>query len=230
MSSISTYCKLAFNGASYISTTCAGTTTGTYNQITFTQAAQTLPIAANTVISLRIDSLCTNPTNTRIISPFAIMTYSSTAAIESLGSGITVQMTTPAAFQVLAVSRVSAQNSALTLYTFTLMQQASLPNTSRLIITIPSLISMTVNSTCTDLSLNPLSCISDSYQALQVILPAIAGGVQFGVIISNIRNYASFQPINSSFSFITKTNDQISTFASGSVSPSLVNSVPSSFQ
>lgn len=81
LTSISTYCKIAFNGLGFNSTICTGINTGTYYQINFTQAAQTLLIPANTLISLRIDSLCTNPTNTRIVSGFTIMTYSANAAI-----------------------------------------------------------------------------------------------------------------------------------------------------
>lgn len=132
------YCKLSINGASYTSTTCTVSTSNTsYYQISFTAPAQTVAIAANSLISLQIFTLCTNPTNTRIITPFSIFTNSATAAIESRTTGITVQMQFPAAFTIVQVSRNSQQNSALAQYTITLKQQAALVAGSLLQVNLP---------------------------------------------------------------------------------------------
>lgn len=107
--------------------TCSDTTAGntTYYEITFTSPTSESSIAAGSSISLQLSSICTNPTNTRIVTSFSIYTYSSHSSsvmIESRITGITVQMTTPAPFTVSTVSRVSQQNSALTTYTANLMQ------------------------------------------------------------------------------------------------------------
>jgi hypothetical protein len=77
------YCRLSINGGSYSSTSCSSTTggNGSYYQISFTTPAQTSAISADSLISLQVLTLCTNPTNTRIITPFAISTYSANAAI-----------------------------------------------------------------------------------------------------------------------------------------------------
>lgn len=75
------YCRLSINNANYSSTTCSVIITSTYYQVSFTSPAQTTAISANSYISLQILSICTNPTNTRIVTPFAINTYSSSASI-----------------------------------------------------------------------------------------------------------------------------------------------------
>jgi hypothetical protein len=75
------YCRLSINGLNYSSTSCTSVTNGSFYQITFTSPAQTSSIPAHSYISLQIYTLCTNPTNTRIITPFSIYTYSSSAAI-----------------------------------------------------------------------------------------------------------------------------------------------------
>lgn len=88
---------------------------------------------------------------------------------------------------------------------------------------------MTLNSTCTDLNAVTLNCTLTSYQAVSVSLSAISSGVQYGVIISNIRNPPSYRPTASNFTFQTKTTDLISIYSSGTIAPNLANSLPSSF-
>ena len=154
LTSLPNYCKLGLN-LSYTGTNCSGQTITqgniTFYQINFTSVAQTQLIPANTLISLQIIGLCQNPTNTRVVSPISITTFSASSPIETL-SGITVQMSTPASFFILNVSRISQKNSALTNYTLTLKQQAQLPAGTILLITTPNEILMTVNSSCTNLS------------------------------------------------------------------------------
>ena len=118
------YCRLSISASNYFPTTCTLTTTPntSFYQITFSSPAQSAAIPPNSLISLQILSICTNPTNTRIVTPFQIYTYSSNAAIESRTTAITVQMQTPASFTIVEVSRASQQNSALTAYTMTLKQ------------------------------------------------------------------------------------------------------------
>jgi hypothetical protein len=132
------YCRLSINGSNYFPTTCSSVTTNTSYQITFSTPAQSSSIPANSFISLQILSLCTNPTNTRIITPFLLFVNSSNAAIENRTTGITVQMQTPASFSITQVTRASPQNSALNSYTITLKQEAALPAGSRLLLNIPT--------------------------------------------------------------------------------------------
>ena len=63
--------------------TCTDTSAGStsYYEITFTSPASVSSIAAASSISLQLSSICTNPTNTRIVTNFAIYTYSSSALI-----------------------------------------------------------------------------------------------------------------------------------------------------
>lgn len=75
-----------------------------------------------------------------------------------------------------------------------------------------------------------LNCIIGSYTSLQVSLSAVSGNTIFGVIINNIQNSPSYKPTASYFSFITKTIDLVSSYASGSVIKVFTNSVPSSFR
>jgi len=89
---------------------------------------------------------------------------------------------------------------------------------------------MSANSTCTDLSNAVISCTISSFQSLSVVLPYIATNVQFGISISNIRNPGSYKPTTTPFTVITKSNDLISSFASGSFNQVLSNSLPSIFQ
>lgn len=232
LTSLSNYCRYIFNNTSNISTACNGQTitqnNSNFYQINFTAVAQTSPIPANTIIGLQIVGLCQNPSNTRIISPISITTYSSTSPIETL-SGITVQMTTPAAFYILNATRTSQQNSALTYYGLTLKQQAALPAGSILLVNFPTEISMTILSTCTDLALTPLTCTQTSYQTLIVTLPSILAAAQYGLIVSNVLNPASYRSTASSFTIETKTADQVSSYAKGTISTIFTNSQPSSF-
>lgn len=230
MGSISSYCKVMLSTtSSFSSTSCTGTTLTSFYQITFTSVAQSASIPANTQIQLQISSLCTNPTNTRIITPFAINTYTPTGAIEGLSNGITVQMNTPAALTV-NIARSSQQNSALASYTFTLKQQAALPAGSLVIINFPSSITLNNNSTCTDSSSAILNCAQSGLQNLIVTINAIAQNTQFSITVSNIMNPPSYKPLSSGFVCTTKTSDQVSTYASGTSTNILTNSVPSLFQ
>jgi hypothetical protein len=227
--SLPNYCKYSLNSTNYVSTPCSSTTNSTAYLVTFPSiASATIP--PGTIISLMIAApLCTNPTNTRVVAPFAITTYSSTATIETLSSGITLQMTTPANFQSFTVNRNAQQNSVTTSYTFTLKQLASLPSGSLLLITLPSTITLTSASLCTDLNGLPLTCTQNSFQGLTVTLPAVASSVQFGVIVTLIRNPASYRPTSGNFTALTQTGDQVSSYASGNFSTPIINSLPSIF-
>jgi hypothetical protein len=81
LASLPIYCKLAINNAVYVSTACTGQLSAPFYQINFTALAATSVVAAQSVVSLQIASICTNPSNTRIISPFSITTYSAAAPI-----------------------------------------------------------------------------------------------------------------------------------------------------
>jgi len=88
---------------------------------------------------------------------------------------------------------------------------------------------MNSNSTCIDLSANALTCTQTSLQNLTVTLPVVAAGTDFGVVISNVNNPASYRPLASNFTATTKTADQISIYANSTIAPTLINSQPSNF-
>lgn len=75
MGSLSTYTQFSIDGGSSITAASTGSQTSNY-QINFTNIAQSSSIPAGSMISLIINSINTNPTNTRIISPFTITTFS----------------------------------------------------------------------------------------------------------------------------------------------------------
>lgn len=234
MALLPNYCKISLNNSALFNgTACSGTTDGSFTVVTFSEPATISAIPAGSMISLQIGAICTNPSNTRIVSRFSISTYSSAAAIEAIDSGITVQMITPDSFGIMTVERYSHQNSNITSYNFTLQQKADLPAGSVLLITLPSEIFMTASSLCSGLPNISLNCSQNSYQSLQVTLIAVTGRSSFSFNISNIRNAGSYKPMSGSFTFITKTSDQVSTYASGSLlassDPLLTNSEPSKF-
>jgi hypothetical protein len=72
------YCRISINGSVYSYTACsmANLSNSLFNQINFSAPAQLASIPASSIISLHIKSICTNPTNTRIITGFQIYTYS----------------------------------------------------------------------------------------------------------------------------------------------------------
>jgi len=132
-----TYTRYSVNGGNFLPGASNSSLNTGYYQINYTNIAQIGAIAAGSRIELRVETVCKNPNNTRIVSPFAITTYSSTSAIETL-TGLTVQMTTPAVFYRFTATRVSSQNSAITSYTITLRQEVALPAGTLLFLTLPS--------------------------------------------------------------------------------------------
>lgn len=225
---LATYSKYSLNNGGNIGTAATYAIIGDHYQINFTNVAPSTAIPANTLIKLELTALCTNPSSTRIISPFTITTWSTSSPIENV-TGMAIQMTTPADFTAVDVNRTSNVNSDKTTYTFKLRQQADLPAGSLLVIGFPNDIAMTITSTCTDLAGTALNCTQTSYQGLIVTLPTVASGVQFGVIVSNVVNPPSTRPSTTNFQFQTKTSDQLSTYASRSITNPLTVSLPSAF-
>jgi hypothetical protein len=88
-----------------------------------------------------------------------------------------------------------------------LKQEAALPAGTLLFLSFPSPISMTSGSSCTDLVGGVLSCVQTSYQDLVVTLPAVAGSVQYGVVVDKVQNSASYRPIIGNFTAEAKTSD-----------------------
>jgi hypothetical protein len=112
MALLPNYCKFSLNNNTVFSgTACSGSANGSFTVVTFSELAKTSAIPAGSMISLQISSICTNPSNTRIVTPFSISSFSSVAAIEAIDSGMTVQMTTPASFGIMSVGKGSQQNS-----------------------------------------------------------------------------------------------------------------------
>lgn len=106
--SVSSYCKLSVNSSAFFTTTCAGSFTNPGYYVNFSTIAQSSSLPSGTTISLRIESLLTNPGDTSIVSSFTIKTYHSDSfGIEQLTTGISVQMDTPATMTSMLVSRTS---------------------------------------------------------------------------------------------------------------------------
>ena len=81
MASLSTYTKFSLNNAGLVSAASSGATNSSHYQINFTNLASTASIPAGTAIGLQIDTICKNPTNSRIVAPFMVTTYSVNAEI-----------------------------------------------------------------------------------------------------------------------------------------------------
>ena len=88
---------------------------------------------------------------------------------------------------------------------------------------------MTTSSVCTDLVGGSLNCSQTGYQSLIVTLPTIAAGVQYNLLVTNVRNPGSYRPTTTFFTVETKTSDQISSYAKGTISTVFTNSQPSPF-
>jgi hypothetical protein len=82
-------------------------------------------VNVDTVIIARILTVFTNPVSTRPTSSFQIYTYSPTGAlIAFINSAVTVQMTIPASFNSISITRASNKNYDLTTYNFAIAQNS----------------------------------------------------------------------------------------------------------
>lgn len=124
LSSLSSSCSINLNSTSFISTPCNGSTVTGGALINFTNPLA-VDATLNTNILVRVSSIFTNPSSTRPTSSFKLHTYHSNGfEIAYIDNAITIQMTTPANFNSLSISRASNKNYDLTTYTFTINQKS----------------------------------------------------------------------------------------------------------
>ena len=131
------------------------------------------------------------------MSSFGIRTYGEDGdSIESISSGVSVQMTTPSTMLSASISRDNNTNSADSTYTITLYQKPSMESMSYLEITFPSELSLPSSPTCTDLDSNTLTC-TEALNVLTIILPnsTIDSVSKFGVIVQDVVNPPSYKPL-----------------------------------
>jgi hypothetical protein len=140
ISSVTNMCFASTSSAATpSSTSCTGVDTGSMYMVTFPSIFSSSGVASNSTITLRINSIFTNPISTEPVSSFSISTYASGGfLIDQLASGLSVKMTTPADFTSVSVSAVSTVNSDITSYTINLAQPSALDSNSRLAVTFPA--------------------------------------------------------------------------------------------
>jgi hypothetical protein len=121
------------------STTCSGVQSGSMYLVTFPNIFSSSGVPANSTITLRIDSIFTNPVSTEPVSSFSISTYTSgNFLVDQLSIGLSVKMTTPADFTTATVTAASKLNSEITNYTINLAQPSSFDTNSKLAVTFPA--------------------------------------------------------------------------------------------
>lgn len=121
------------------STTCSGAQSGSMYLVTFPNIFSSSGVPANSTITLRIDSIFTNPVSTEPVSSFSISTYTSgNFLVDQLNIGLSVKMTTPADFTTATVTAASKLNSEITNYTINLAQPSSFDTNSKLAVTFPA--------------------------------------------------------------------------------------------
>lgn len=107
-------------------------------------------ISKGTVVTFQISKIV-NPSSTRPSSTFSLYTFLQGNLIESLTSGLTVTMTTPAAFTFATIVADSKINGDSTYYILSIMPSISIPSGSILRLTIPSNITL-ASPVCTNIT------------------------------------------------------------------------------
>jgi hypothetical protein len=119
-------CTININSTSYVQTPCTAVnnSNSTGVLITYTNPFSS-NININTIIIARILTVFTNPVSTRPTSSFQIYTYAPAGApIAFINSALTVQMTIPASFNSISITRASNKNYDLTTYYFGIAQNS----------------------------------------------------------------------------------------------------------
>ena len=205
-SNINTQC---FGGidASLVPTICSATSSSSGTFINFTSLLGSSAATSGSTITLQISSSFTNPPSTAPVSSFSIETHDASGyMIDYLTTGISVSMTTAAPFNHITVSPVSAINSAVTTYSFTLNQPSPIDPSSLLVITYPpAIVPQSGSISCTDGYSTPLSC-SATGQVVSITLPAVSASTAFVINVNGIKNPPSLKPTNP-FQFLTTAVD-----------------------
>ena len=208
----SVVCSFSINGASDAdlgTTPCTASALGSAHKVVFGSVAGSV-ISAGSTIKLKVDQVFTNPIDTGTVSSFEIFTYySDQTLIESLETGISIKMASPAQMTPISVTRSNFINSdESVVYEIKLTQQVDLVAGNILYVTFPSDIEVTSSVSCTDLqSVNTLSCTEPSANLVKIPLQSnYPAGAEFGAIISGVINPPSTAPLNEDYEFRTESS------------------------
>ncbi|CAG9335482.1 unnamed protein product [Blepharisma stoltei] len=153
--------------------------------------------------SLQISQII-NPSSTKPTQSFGITTTSEGYSVDSLQSGLSIQMITPGKLNSASVFTQDTGISVTTDYTFTLELNHQVPTGGYVEIQIPSQITMTSNIKCKEIDY--VQCEMAGNNILQIFLfgQSISSNLNFSV--ENLKNY-QFTTASSPFVLTTKTSD-----------------------
>ncbi len=220
-------CAVALGAAALTSTSCSPAATANSDgsrTITFPNIFTSSGAAAGTVIQLQVSQSFKNPSSTERCSSFAIRTFSNSYPVDYLDFGISVQMTTPAAFQQAQVAASTLVNSGTTVLTFTLWQESAFQAHSVLRVTLPPELGIATLA-CADGNSNTLTC-SASGQVVTVTLAAATTPASFTVVLSGIKNAISLKTTST---FTVDSGFQIYKYSEQSIA-GITNQVAATFK
>lgn len=228
ITNINSNCLYSVNSTTLLSTPCLALSNTSGIFVNFTSLFNAGGVIANSNITLQISSSLTNPASTKVVSSFSIATYDSQAfLIDSLSTGLSIQMTNPSAFNTLKGSQLSKINSDITTYTFTFNQPSAILPGVFLALVFPLTIIPQPNATCSDGSSNALSC-SVSGSSVNVTLPATNSNTDITVKVVGIKNSFSIKP-NNPITVTTYDSDGISKYSFDNSKIIITNTINSAY-
>jgi hypothetical protein len=231
--SVTSNCYIMINSGTRLSTPCSSSSSTSYT-FNYTNPLPSNAAIAGTNITLVVASAATNPPSTQQVGPFSLQTYSSDGTIiASLLNALNYQVTIPSTFTYNQFARISNQNAAITSYTITLTQIASLQANDLLFVTFPSSLVAYSNSSCLMTYLGSTSAVTcgmtNNTFKIVSLSTTITGDSIFSITFTNIRNPLSYSPL-SGFLVTSKTATNAFFYSSSNSTNSVANSVPSLFK
>lgn len=235
LSTVNSSCYIMLNSTAQQNTPCWGRIVSSFYVFNFTNPIPSSSATIGTNITLIVANSATNPPSTQPVGPFSLQTYSSDGTIiASLLSSLSYQVTVPNSFKYNQFSRISNQNAAITSYTLSLSQTATLQPSDLLYVTFPANLVPYSNSSCSITYNNVSSAVtcgltnSSTFKVVS-ISSSITGESIFSITFTNIRNPLSYSPL-AGFSVLSKTANNAYSYSSSSSTNTLSNSVPSLFK
>jgi len=234
LSTVSSNCQIMINSGTPLSTPCSGSSSSSSYIFNYSNPLPSTAATVGTNITLIIANSATNPPSTQQVGPFSLQTYSSDGTIiANLLNSLSYQVTTPNSFTFNQFSRLSNQNAAITTYTITLTQIATLQPSDLLFVTFPSSLVPYSNSSCSITYMNITSVVTcglTNYTFKIVSLSSsIIGGNIFSITFTNIKNPLSYSPLTG-FLVASRTATNAYAYSSSTSTNSLSDSVPSLFK
>lgn len=186
------------NGVAVPSCTLAQATS-----LTFTlTGCITSDLAASSTLALTLSSI-NNPQSTAPTQSLTVQTHYNSQLMESMGSGLTVTMTTPATLPFAGVGATSTTVNEETTYEFTATLGQSYTSGSKIIVTFPTTISLNSGFQCASSSGISVTC-SQSGSDLTITM---TGTIPSTVVVSVTRVINNWYASSPSFTLTTATSD-----------------------